>query len=129
MNCKSAQDWLLQAESLRSRTWPTDVGQHVDGCAHCAKVVRDLREVEDMWREQPLPAGAKRGMVKLLNRNAKLVPAAPLTSPTPKRFAWILKPVPWVAAAAMFMVGISIFGWMMRPSSDKHHQVAEADVV
>ncbi|MBI2805244.1 MAG: hypothetical protein HYX68_09730 [Planctomycetes bacterium] len=111
MNCQSIQTWLLQAESLRPKAWPAAIGKHVDGCAACAKLVRDLRELEDQWREQSLPSGAE-AKSRFLQKQAKLdVPTS-----IPMRMRPYLKPAtPWLAAAAMSLFAITLFAWLSRP--------------
>lgn len=113
MKCQAAQFWLLQAESLRPKAWPTDIGKHVDGCAACAKFARDLRELEDQWREQPLPAGtkAKSAFLKTLRQTE---PAKPAEQPLLLKARRLMrKPLSWAAAAAMFLLVIGGFAAML----------------
>src|ERR1051326_7891748 len=57
MNCKSAKTWLLEAEDLDAASWPTEVACHLQGCAACAEMAATLRDVEEAYRNQPLPLG------------------------------------------------------------------------
>jgi hypothetical protein len=47
MTCESARDWLLNADyPEKIEAAPSDVVEHVHGCAECQALAQDLIELE-----------------------------------------------------------------------------------
>jgi hypothetical protein len=71
MNCREAQKWLLQAERPDSPdVGPPEVIDHLRGCARCRKVVGRANRLEQIHREAPVPASARRARIAFLRRLA-----------------------------------------------------------
>jgi hypothetical protein len=121
MDCKRAQDWLLQAEDPRAECCPADVADHVRRCPACGRLGARLARLEEAWRQQPLPAGAEPARAAFLKR----LPVRP-QSLTPWRHRLPrLTPPRWAVAALVFLT-LGLSAWLLWPSPEVQ---ASADVV
>jgi hypothetical protein len=111
MNCRSARDWLLQAEApCRLDDGPGGLAGHVVGCSVCRRMVRVLGRIEAGYREQPLPAAADRAREALLRRLPPPVPVAVMSRWRFVRSRWAL------AAAVLLLVGPIV--WLSLPAPE-----------
>jgi hypothetical protein len=117
MKCRVARDWLLRAEN------PGDLGQaypgvveHVRACPRCRRVLRDVRRLEELWRELPLPASMESAKAAFLEQHA------PDTLPLPRR-RWGGNLVRLAVAAALFLV-VGLASWHLLRTPEV--QTAEA---
>jgi hypothetical protein len=133
MDCAYVNNWLLQVEAMQPKDWPRDVTKHLKSCADCAKVARNLNKLEDAWREQPTPPESKTAKARFLTKlRAMAVPATPPAAPARP---WHV--LAWVAAAAMLLIAVNTFVWVVlwpRPGSDENknfveNKIQESDVV
>jgi hypothetical protein len=102
MTCESARDWLLDAEKPANvESAPAPIAEHVAGCAQCRKLAQELGELEEHWRQRPLPARAETAKVEFLKR----LDNRPLPAPRkPARPRWTA--VRYLAvAASIFVIG------------------------
>ncbi len=123
MNCESVRNWLMQVESLQPKDWPHKVTNHLKSCAVCLKFVNSLGKMEKAWRDHPLPASCEQGkaaFLKQLIKQRMAIPARPAV-----RF-W--RPARYAAVAAMLLIGISGFGWLLF-SPTPNRATASSDIV
>lgn len=117
MKCESAQDWLLQCDEIRPKSWPREVRHHVKACTACYQFAKSIKKLENAWRNQPLPSDAKKPGIKFLKKIARLEETPQPTKPTPSKQKptpfWV-RPARWLsAAAAVLIVGVGVFGYLL----------------
>ncbi len=101
MKCVFVQDWLLQCESLRPRTWPRKMARHVKTCAACYEFARSLKKLDNSWRHQTFPEEASRPSVAFLSKIQRLEEGA-------RPASWV-RPARWMGAvAAAFIIGVGV---------------------
>lgn len=118
MNCRQAQDWLLQSEDPQlALAGSADLAAHVAGCAVCRLVAEKVRRLEQAWRALPVPAGAIRAraaFLKQLPRPAVLPIIQPRRTP-PRR----LRAPRWAVAALVFLA-VGMGAWLLFPAPRAH---------
>jgi hypothetical protein len=116
MDCPQAQNWLLQAEDPRPEHCANaEVADHLQGCAACRSFAVDLLQLEQGWRELPLPAAAETARQAFLAklprpsvRTAGLNPAARQAG----------RMVRWAVAALLFIgVGAAVWSLYLTPQA------------
>lgn len=122
MNCQSAQNWLLQAEDLRPKSWPKDLVAHVQTCAACVKVANTLSKLEKTWHEQPIATECAQAKARFLSTLSKPVPPSPIL----RRLLSRMPPTRYLAAVAILLIALTPFAWMLLSPSQSH---ASSDVV
>jgi len=128
MDCKYVYNWLLQVEALQPKDWPRDVTKHLKSCAACAHLARGLNKLEEAWRDQPTPPESKKAKARFLTKLREMMPPKAVAGSS--RGWW--RPLPWVAAAAVLMVGGNVFVWLAlwpRQPVEKKIEIAHSDVV
>jgi hypothetical protein len=117
MDCRRAQDWLLQADSEQSP--PAELRAHVQSCEVCRVLVLKMRRLEEAWRALPqLPNAepAKQAFLRRLPSNA----AKPSMPAAPRRLVILhFARSRWAMAALLFLV-ISLGVWLLSPSPRVH---------
>jgi hypothetical protein len=112
MKCEAAQDWLLQCESLRPKSWPRGVVKHLRVCTTCYQFGKGVKRLERAWRNLPVPEGCEAAKANFL---AKLADLKETEKPHPKRDRRAKKLAPphrpawgmrWLAVAAALFIGI-----------------------
>jgi hypothetical protein len=69
MNCRQAQDWLLESEDARPESCASlEVAAHLEQCKACRRLAAQLVELEATWRGLPMPAAADRTKAAFLAR-------------------------------------------------------------
>jgi hypothetical protein len=68
MECRNARDLLLRSDG--PATGP--LADHVAGCDDCARLVGELAQLEEAWREIPLPIDSGRGRERFLAKLPRL---------------------------------------------------------
>jgi hypothetical protein len=82
---------------MHPECWPDDLAEHVQACAECSKLVRDLRQLEDDWRHLPMPAEADQAKAAFVQR----LPALRATiAPRRRRLAPAMR---WAMAAGILL--------------------------
>jgi hypothetical protein len=107
MNCREAQDWLLQAEQPRQPdASPPAVADHLRTCPDCRRLVARVERLEADWRALPLPPGAERARQRFLDRRAARPPARGQPAARRGRLArW--------AAAILFLLTLGLGTWAL----------------
>jgi hypothetical protein len=91
---------------MQPECWPHDLAEHVQTCAECSKLARDLRQLEDDWRHLPIPPEADQARAAFVQQ----LPALRTTvKPPRRRFAPAVR---W-AAAAMILSVVSPFLYLI----------------
>jgi hypothetical protein len=121
MDCQRAQDWLLQAEDPRLERCPAEVADHLRRCPACGRLGAQLARLEQVWRQQPLPASAEPARAAFLKR----FPARP-SSPVPRRLLLPRLTPPRWAVAALVLLTVGLSAWLLCPAPEVH---ASGDVV
>jgi hypothetical protein len=110
MNCQQARDWLLQAEDPRHCTNPA-VTEHLAQCAACRAQVQQILQLEQSWRELPVPVESEPARKAFLKR----LPQQTVPMPRPRSVRPSRPPVRW-ALAALVLLGIGAAIWSLLPS-------------
>jgi hypothetical protein len=119
MDCRSARDWLLQAEDpCRLDDGPEGLAGHVVNCSLCRRQAHVLGRLEAGYRDQPLPAAADRAREAFLRRLPPPVPVSTGRHWRAVRSRWAL------AAAVLLLAGSAV--WLSLPSPEA---VAKPDLV
>jgi hypothetical protein len=105
MDCRHAQDWLLQAETPAAlSTAPPEVDEHVRACPECRRHLQKLVRLESEWRGLPPPPALDAAKRRLLTKAAAVQPR-----PLPRQAAF-LRAGGWAAAAAILLAaGLGIW--------------------
>ncbi len=107
MKCRLARVWLLRAENPGDLPHaPPAVVDHVRACPRCRRVLRQVRQLEERWRELPLPAGVEAAKAAFLERHA------PRTLPMPRHRVW-LRTLVGAAVAAALLLAVSLVSWQL----------------
>jgi hypothetical protein len=101
MNCSEARDWLLR--SATPAELPADAGDHVHACPACRRLADDMVQIEQQWRDLPLPPSAD------TSRDAFLARLADPPTPAPARSRRFALPRWAVAAAVLLAVAAGSF--------------------
>ncbi len=119
MDCAQARDWLLRSDDPRPEcSGLPELIEHTRRCGECGRLAEELQQLEQAWRELPVPAGADRA------RTAFLITVG--RRPPPRlRFLRRLVPPRW-AVAALIVLSAGLATWLFFPGSEAH---ASADVV
>ena len=117
MNCRQAQDWLLQCEDPRpAPSGSPELAEHLAGCEVCRLLTGKVRRLEQAWRPLPVPASADRARVAFLNRLSR--PAVLPIQPQRVRSRRFATPR-WAVAALVFLaVGMGV--WLLFPAPQAH---------
>lgn len=119
MDCRNAQDWLLQAEDA----WPDsrhapEVAAHLRTCRDCRLLARRLETLAEAWQAVPLPEESEAAKRAFLDRLASPRPRpAPPERPTRRRF------LRWCAASAASVLAVGAGGWLL--VSDRQARAAD----
>src|SRR5262245_19479534 len=69
MDCTQAREWLLKADDTRpERCASAEVAEHLQDCAACRAFAGELTQIEQDWRNLPLPAAAETARQAFLAR-------------------------------------------------------------
>jgi hypothetical protein len=119
MNCEQVQDLLCHSESVGKLPASGALADHVAGCSECRQFVEKLAQLDQAWREMPLPPEADKARHAFVQRLPQ--PASPGSD---ARHAGRSLPSRWaVAASILLLLGMS--AWLfMSPM-----QAQAADVV
>jgi hypothetical protein len=134
MKCERAQTFLLQAERLESSSWPDEMATHVKACAACHKIVKQLRQLENAWRNDPIPEEAETSKIAFLKKLSRQQPAATVAAKPavkPVLFSWRL--LRWssaaataAATAAMLLIALGVITWLLvSPGETRASDVVE----
>jgi hypothetical protein len=93
---------------MHPECWPHDLAEHVQSCAECSQLARDLRQLEDDWRHLPIPPEAEQAKAAFVQR----LPALRATVAPPRRRRRHAPAVRW-AIAAMLLTVIAPFLYMI----------------
>lgn len=120
MDCRLAQDWLLQADaSGLEEGAPADVRAHLSACAVCRVLVVKMRRLEEAWSNLPAPTNAESAKQAFLQSLPSLV-AKPRGAAAPARLVILhFARSRWAMAALLFLV-ISLGVWLLAPSARVH---------
>ena len=114
MNCKQAQERLLECEDPRRATQSPDLAEHLRACDSCQRLVRKLVRLEQAVWELPQPAGVEAAQAKFLrrlNEPRAARPAATTTvrlNPRPRSRTLPLPLRTWAAVAAAIIVAVGL---------------------
>jgi hypothetical protein len=79
MNCRQAQDWLLESEDARPKSCASPaMAAHLERCEECRRLAAQLAELEAVWRDLPAPAASDRAKAAFLQRLPDLTAASRL---------------------------------------------------
>ena len=137
MKCETAQEWLLQCESLQPKSWPRGVVKHLRVCTTCYQFGKGVKRLERAWRNLPVPAECEPAKANFLAKLADLKQTErhkpkrghrPKKLPTPHRPTWGMR---WLAVAACLFIGIIGVGLLIpgRQKTDDTGAIASANVV
>jgi hypothetical protein len=123
MTCKPARDWLLNADAPAN--WPAappEVAEHIQHCAACRALMSDLKNLEALWRNRPLPPRAETSKAAFLERLK--TPSMPVSAvPKPRRLA---VPRYWAAVTALcLIVGAGLLWFWPAQPVEAHPDVIE----
>jgi hypothetical protein len=119
MNCATARDWLLSADTAAASP---DLAAHLQGCPACAALARDIVALEARWRARPLPANAATSKAAFLAHLANPATPAPQAAPAPRRWREFLG---W-ATALVLLIGAGAVVLVFGPGRDAE---AHPDVI
>jgi uncharacterized repeat protein (TIGR01451 family) len=112
MDCPQAREWLLQADDTRpERCASAEVAEHLQNCVACRSFAAELTQLEQDWRNLPLPAAAETARQEFVaglpqaSSTAGLNPAARQSS----------RAVRW-AVAALVLIGVGVAVWSLYPT-------------
>jgi len=120
VECREAQNWLLQAEDPRADRAPNEeLADHLRRCADCTLLGQDVLQLEAAWRSLPLPESASTARASFLQTLPAPVAARP-TRGKPSRNAlptrdsvWRRLARPRWLAAAVVLLSLGVAGWML----------------
>jgi hypothetical protein len=120
MDCRRAQDWLLQADEPGSEhDMPAELREHLRSCAVCRVLVAKMRRLEEAWKALPEPANAEPAKQAFLRRLPGYT-AKPGAAAAPRRLIILhFARSRWAMAALLFLV-ISLGVWLLAPSARVH---------
>jgi hypothetical protein len=120
MTCKQATHWLLQADDGAAP--PDAVAEHLRDCRRCRRRRVRLRRLNAAVRRLPVPPDnpAARALVieRIRTAAAQQVPAATLRPPAARLPAAVRPWRRWLARAAMILVLVGGFGWLVLETGD-----------
>jgi hypothetical protein len=91
---------------MHPECWPHDLAEHVQTCAECSKLARDLRQLEDDWRRLPVPPEADQARAAFVLQ----LPALRATvKPPRRRYAPAVR---WAMAAGI-LIAVGPFVYMI----------------
>src|SRR5262245_25487030 len=103
MICEQAQDLLCQSENAGNLPASGALADHIAGCSGCRQFIQKLAQLEQAWREIPLPPDAdvaRHAFVQRLPQPPSLGGEAPQSGRSlPSRWA--------VAASILLLLGLS----------------------
>src|SRR6476619_4942437 len=106
MDCRKAQDWLLDADDPRpERCHVAEIAEHLAGCPTCQSFSAELVRLQEAWRSLPLPASADRARLEFLEQLPR--PTLPLVRPRQRRRLR----VPRRLVAAVLLLGLGLGTW------------------
>jgi hypothetical protein len=125
----------MQVETLQVKDWPRNMNRHLKKCPACAQTARALYQIEESWRNQPLPAECAKAKAAFLEKLPTLEQPKPekleKTSRRRKRAKTIKMPVRrsspyrWLAVAAVLLFGVILVGQLLPKKAQASSDVIE----
>jgi hypothetical protein len=101
MDCPQVRNWLLQAEDPRPERCPSaELTHHLRTCAACDELAWQLLQLEQSWREIPIPDSVERARAEFLEQ-FPAHSATPIPTTVPLRRRWA--PPSWAVAAVLLL--------------------------
>src|SRR5262245_54256651 len=105
MDCAKSQQWFLEAEVPGDLSQaPPEIVEHLRFCPACTRLLEQICQMEDQWRQLPLPAGVEQARENFLaRRNLRQA----RTTPSRRRRLLVR-----VAVAAAVLLAVGLAGWL-----------------
>ncbi len=125
MDCHEAQEWLLQSEDPRpERCGSPQLADHLQTCHACSALTRELLQLEQGWREIPLPAAVEPARLAFLDQLAHTQTAPSVRRPARPARAWTRR---WALAASLLVAaGLGIWLLLSTPRASASSEVVDS---